>query len=103
MINVGQNRIPDKICPVKFFHPETPHNMKIPNMYFLKNRTTGQKTGFRDPGHQNWHKPCQNGTEQYCEGFRMIDGIKTQTVEIRGTQQIFRELHIIKIWSSKKG
>ena len=26
----------------------------------------------------------------------MIDGIKTQTVEIRGTQQIFRELHISK-------
>ena len=32
----------------------------------------------------------------------MINGIKTQTVEIHGTQQIFRELHIIKIWSSKK-
>ena len=31
----------------------------------------------------------------------MIDSIKIQTVEIRGTQQIFRELHIIKIWSSK--
>ena len=69
-------------------------------MYFSENRTTGQKTGFRVSGHENWHKPCQNGSEQYCEGFRMIDSIKTQTVEIRGTQQIFRELHII--WSSKK-
>ena len=36
------------------------------------------------------------------EGIRMINGIKTQTVEIPGTQQIFSELHIIKIWSSKK-
>ena len=70
-------------------------------MYFLKNRTTGQKTGFRDPGHENRQKSCQNGTKQYCEGIRMINGIKTQTVEIHGTQQIFRELHIIKIWSSK--
>ena len=24
---LGQNRILDKICPGKFLHPETPHNM----------------------------------------------------------------------------
>ena len=33
------------------------HTMLIPNMHFLNNRTTGQKTGFRDPGHENGHKP----------------------------------------------
>ena len=63
MIDLGQNRIPDKIGPGKFLHPEAPHNMKILNMYFLKNRTTGQKTGFQDPEHKNWHKSCQDGTE----------------------------------------
>ena len=31
-------------------------------MYFLKNQTVGRKTGFRDPGHENWHKSCLNGT-----------------------------------------
>ena len=36
MINLGQNRIPDKICPVKFLHLiETPHFMQIPNRYEL--------------------------------------------------------------------
>ena len=70
-------------------------------MYFLKNRTTGQKAGFRDTEHNNQHKSCQNGTKQYFEGIIMIHRIKTQTVEIHGTQQIYRELHIIKIWSSK--
>ena len=27
MIILGQNRIPDEICPGKFLHPEVPHLM----------------------------------------------------------------------------
>ena len=42
-------------------------------MYFLKNRTTGQKPGFRDPGHENWHKSCQDGTEPYSERINFIN------------------------------
>ena len=71
-------------------------------MYLLKKRTTGQKTGFWDQGHENRQKSCQNDTKKYCEGITMINWIKTQTVEIHSTQQKFRELHIIKIWSSIK-
>ena len=73
-------------------------------MYFLKNRTTGEKTGFQDPGHQNWHKSCQNGIKPYCKGIKLINiktGIKLQTVEIRRGQQRCREIHIIKTWISK--
>ena len=41
-------------------------------MYFLKNRTTGKKTGFRDPGHENWSKSCQEGVELHGKGILMI-------------------------------
>ena len=44
MIDLGQNRIPDKFCPGKFLHQETPHNMQIPYMHFLKNRIPGSGT-----------------------------------------------------------
>ena len=36
MADLGQNRIPEQ-SPEFFLHLETPHNMKIANMYFLKN------------------------------------------------------------------
>ena len=38
-------------------HSVVTRNMSNPNMHLLNNRTTGQKTGFRDPGHENGHKP----------------------------------------------
>ena len=78
----------------------SPHHVGSKYILFEKpdNR---KKTGFQDPGYENWHKSCQNGTEQYRKRIKMINEKKTQSVEIRGTQQILREIHIHKIWISK--
>ena len=46
--------------------------MKIPNMHFLKKRTTGHKTVFRDPGHENGHKPNPDGTIHCCKRIMML-------------------------------
>ena len=42
-----QNRKLDQFCLGNFLHSEASRNMLIPIMDFLKNRTTGQITGFR--------------------------------------------------------
>ena len=109
MIDLGQNWFQDEICRGKFLHSETPHNMWIPNMSLLKNRTTRQKTRFQDLGHENWHKSCLNGTKLYCEGIIMISlkvWIPWHVVWIFGDEysknienSISIRYGVLKIWS----
>ena len=62
MIDLGQNQTPDKIGLGKFLHPETPHNMYIDSKYVLFEKPD-YRTKNQIPGHKNWHKSCQDGTE----------------------------------------
>lgn len=54
--DLGKNRKPDTFCPGKFLHPEIYFYDQISKIWFLENRTTGQKTGFRHPGNFFWSK-----------------------------------------------
>ena len=45
-----QNRKPDQFCLGIFLHSKAPHNLPIPNMHFLKNRTKKRIPGS---GHEN--------------------------------------------------
>ena len=68
---------------------------------FLGNRTARQKTGFRDM--KIGQKSCWNCVKPYCEGIKQIKTEIYKVLEIRSEQQIpLEELHIHKIWSSKK-
>ena len=48
--NLGQNRIPDKFIPGKFFHQKISYAQQTSKMWFLENRILAKKTGSGCPG-----------------------------------------------------
>ena len=74
-------------------------------MYFLKNRTTGQKTGFRELGHKNLHKSCQYGMEPYNEEIMIIKSKllvkllrKSQKVNFRAQISMKNKIYEVQIF-----
>ena len=64
----GQNRILDgKI----FVSGNSPFDVDSKYVLFEK-RDNRKKTGFQDPGHKNWYKPCQEDVELHGKEILMI-------------------------------